>query len=184
MSVELFDGDLMLRTPRAEDASALYEAVCESKTELQPWMPWCHPEYSLADSETFINSREEAWNKGTDYTFAICDALTGAWLGVVGLNSVSLENRWANLGYWVRSARTRQGLASRATRLLARYGLTELGLNRIEIIMSVNNLASQRTAEKAGALKEGIARKRLIYQGQPHDSVVFSLIAEDFSLEK
>jgi RimJ/RimL family protein N-acetyltransferase len=184
MNVELFDGDIMLRTTRAEDTGALYEAVCESKNELQPWMPWCHPEYSMEDSETFINSREEGWNRDTDYTFVICDALTGEWLGIVGLNSVNRQNRWANLGYWVRSTRTRRGVASTATRLLARYGLTELGLNRIEIIMSVKNLASQRVAEKAGAHREGIARKRLLYYGQPHDSVIYSLVAEDFNLEK
>jgi ribosomal-protein-serine acetyltransferase len=134
------------------------------------------------DSETFINSREEGWNRGTDYTFAICDALTGAWFGIVGLNSISRQNQWANLGYWVRSTRTGRGVASTAARLLARYGLTELGLNRIEIIMSVHNIASQRVAEKAGGLREGIARKRLLYHGQPHDSVIYSLVAEDFGL--
>jgi RimJ/RimL family protein N-acetyltransferase len=182
MSVEIVDGDLLLRTPRADDTNAVYEAVRESMTELQPWMPWCHPNYSITDAREWATAREEALSKGTECSLAICLRETGALLGVVALNAINREYQSANLGYWVRSAWTRRGIASNATRLMARYGLSELHLNRIEIIASVKNIASQRAALKAGARREGIARKRLLYQGQPHDAVIYSLIAEDFNL--
>ena len=184
MSVELSDGDILLRLPRTEDASALYEAITESRAELQPWMQWLQTDYSITDAETWAAAREENWNKGADYTFAICGQKTGAFLGVVGLNNINRENQSANLGYWVRTAWTRRGVASTVARLLARYGLTELDFVRLELVVALGNHASLRAAEKTGALREGIARKRLLLHGQPHDAVIYSLVAEDFNLEK
>ena len=60
--------------------------------------------------------------------------------------------------------------------LLADYGFKELKLNRIEILVAVDNLASQRVAAKAGAVREGILRNRLLLHGKIHDAVMFSLI--------
>jgi RimJ/RimL family protein N-acetyltransferase len=38
---------------------------------------------------------------------------------------------------------------------------------------------SQRVAEKAGAVKEAILRKRIRLHGEPVDAVLYSLVAED-----
>jgi RimJ/RimL family protein N-acetyltransferase len=71
-------------------------------------------------------------------------------------------------------------VASSAARLAARFGLEHLGFQRIEIMAAVGNIGSQRAAEKAGALREAVLRKRLLVKGQPTDAVLYSLVAEDF----
>ena len=55
----------------------------------------------------------------------------------------------------------------------------DVKLNRIEIVAAKDNLASQSAAEKAGATKECLARKRLIVGDVSHDAFVYSLIKED-----
>ncbi len=69
--------------------------------------------------------------------------------------------------------------ATRAVRLLARFGFEELGLGRIEIVAAVGNKASQRVAEKAGAHREGVLRRRLCLHDEYHDAVMYSLIPDD-----
>src|SRR6185312_4258697 len=91
-------------------------------------------------------------------------------------------HRYANLGYCVRTSRTRQGLAARATRLAARYGFETLGLTRIEIVANPDNLGSRRVAEKAGARLEAIVRNRIVMHGQPLPAVLYSLVPEDLGL--
>jgi RimJ/RimL family protein N-acetyltransferase len=182
MSNELSDGQIYLRPYRAEDINALYEAVIDSKPELAPWMPWCHADYSLADSAAFILSRDEARQKEDEYGLGIFEAGTNAYLGGIGLNQINRVNQYGNLGYWVRSNRTRRGIATSAARLAAHFGLTELNLQRLEIIAAVGNIASQRVAEKLGAQREGVLRKRLLYHGEMHDAVLYSLIAEDLKI--
>jgi ribosomal-protein-serine acetyltransferase len=175
----LSDGNLLIRPFRAEDINPMYEAVRESIKEVSPWLPWCHPDYRIEDTSAFIMSREDAWRNEGEYGFAVCDVKSGELLGGVGISQVNQIYKCANLGYWVRTSCVGRGVASSAARLAARFGIEELGLQRIEILVATGNHASQRVALKAGAMREGVLRKRLLINGEPQDAVVYSLVAED-----
>ena len=179
MDTRLTDGAILLRPYRTDDVEELYEAVRESIRELQPWMPWCHPDYSIEESREWLASREDAWNNRAEYGFHVSDVSSGRFLGGVGLNQINGLYRAANLGYWIRTSAAGRGVATRAARLAARFGFEELNLLRIEIVAATGNLASQRVAEKVGAVREGVMRKRLFVHGVEHDAVLTSLIAED-----
>jgi RimJ/RimL family protein N-acetyltransferase len=100
-------------------------------------------------------------------------------LGGVGLNFINRVHQFANLGYWTRTSASGKGIASQAARLVALFGLEQLGLQRIEIVAALPNLASQRVAEKIGAVREGVLRKRLRIRGEAEDAILFSLVRED-----
>ena len=184
MRTEIRAAPLLIRPFTAADIEAVYEAVRESITELSYWLAWCHPEYSKDETTAHILASREAWAEGVEFNFGIFDEATTRFIGSTGLNQINRQYRMANLGYWVRTSATGQGIASTAARLVAEFGLKELSLQRIEIVVGVENQASQRTAEKAGARRECILRKRLRTKGQPIDAVMYSLIAEDFDERK
>ena len=177
--LQLTSGSVLLRPYRITDVDAMYEAVRESIAEISPWMWWCHPDYSKQETRTWIESQTEKWEKGNSYNFAIIDSESNEFLGGCGLDNKDKPLRIAELGYWVRTSRTKQNVATTAVLLLAWFGFDELKLNRIEIAIAVDNIASQRVAEKMGAVREGILRNRLIIDGSPSDAVVFSLIPGD-----
>ena len=179
MKLELTEGPLLIRPFREEDAYLLYEAVRESVSQVSPWLPWCHQNYSIEESREFIGSRELASQGGEWYSFGIFEKNDGTFLGGVGINFINRVHQLANLGYWVRTSATGSGIATMATRLAARFGFEELGLHRIEIVAAVGNVPSQRVAEKAGAKREGVLRKRLLIHGESLDAVLFSLVLED-----
>jgi len=181
--IELTDGDLVIRTYRAEDAESLYEAVRESIATVSPWLGWCHEKYSIEESRDFIAGRVSAAQGDEWYSFAILDRHSHRYLGGVGLNFINRIHQMANLGYWVRSTATNHGVASRATILAARFGFERLGMQRIEIVAATGNIASQRVAEKAGATREGVLRHRLLIDGQPQDAVIYSLVPTDLKPE-
>ena len=177
----LTDDDILVRPLRLDDAQALYEAARESIPEVSPWLPWCHENYAIEETREFLSSRNNSENSEEAYSFGIFDKASERFLGGVGLNFFNRVHQIANLGYWVRTSATGKGTASKATRLVAQFGLTQLGLQRIEILAAVPNIASQRVAEKAGAVREGVLRKRLLIRGVSQDAVLFSLVAEDLS---
>lgn len=179
-NIELTDGEIFIRPYKTEDIPAMFEAVRESIAEASVWLEWCHADYKIEEAEEFINSRSAAWERAEEYSFAIIDVETKIYLGGVGLNLINRKFQLCNLGYWIRTSATGRSLASKATHLAAQFGLTELGLNRIEVVAAVGNIPSQRAAEKAGAVREGILRKSLPLHGRIHDCVMFSLVAEDF----
>lgn len=181
MREEIKSADLILRKYEIGFAPQLFEAATESRGgEFSCWMPWCHDYYALAESESFIKSSEENWHRETEFNFAIFDAKTDEFFGGVGLNQPNNQHKFYNLGYWVRVSKQNHGIANAATRALANAAFEDLPINRIEILVAVENIPSQKAAEKSGATREGILRKRLVIGGRLHDAVLFSFTREDF----
>lgn len=169
------DPAIHIRPFRQDDVQALYEAVDESRHALTRWLPWCHETYSIADSQSWVQSQLEAFPAGTMYSFVICDP-AGRILGGCGLNHIDRTDRVANLGYWVRSSAAGRGIATAAIRRLVEWSFASTDLERLEVLVAVDNTASQRAAVKAGAVREGILRKRVSLQGASHDCVVYSFV--------
>lgn len=155
------------------------DAVRASLDSFLPWLTWCSTSYDVDDALAHIRICEAHWAAGTQYAFAICDRSTGALVGSAGLNQLNPIHRSANAGYWIRRADQGQGLAARALMLAARFGFSTLGLVRIEIVANKDNLASRRTAERAGARFEVVARNRLWMGDHPADGAVYSLVPDD-----
>ncbi len=176
-------GGLRLEPVFTVPASVLFDAAQESLHELQPWMSWATPDYTAIDASVWQLAVRRSWEHGSEYQFAILDGATAMFLGGAGLNHINTFYRMANLGYWVRTSATGQGVASRAARMVARFGFTQVGLVRAEIVVARDNHASLRAAEKAGAQREGLLRRRVWAEGELADAYMHSLIPEDFGLD-
>jgi RimJ/RimL family protein N-acetyltransferase len=169
--------DVHLRPYALGDASALWEAARESVAEVQPWMPWCHPAYSIEESRSWLGLQVAAFERRTAFEFAIVSP-DGAYLGGCGLNQFDDENHRANIGYWVRTSASNRGVATQAVCSIRDWAFRNTDLIRLEIIMAIGNIASHRVAEKSGAHREGVLRRRLVLQGVAHDATMFSLTRE------
>jgi RimJ/RimL family protein N-acetyltransferase len=175
----LSDGRVELRPLQTRDLGAPLAAIEESKEVVGRWMGWCHPGFSEKDAADWIGSVAEGWAGGTAHEFGAFDASSGELLGCAGINQLNRVNNFGNIGYWVRTSRSRRGIATAIVRLLAAHGMRDVGLTRIEIVVRVENLASRRVAEKAGARLEGTCRNRLMYRDRPYDAVMYSLVPQD-----
>lgn len=150
---------------------------------MHPWLPWCHPGHALDEARAWAEKQPALSAEGMEFNFVITNA-AGALLGGCGLNQLNALHRTANLGYWVRSSATGRGPAPAAVVALARWAFANTELERLEILAATPNRRSQRVAEKAGALREGVLRRRLRLHGVAHDAVVYSLVREgSWSLE-
>lgn len=102
-------------------------------------------------------------------------------IGTIGFNSFH-RNHKANLGYDLQFAYWNQGIVTEAAKEVINYGITHLGINRIEAEVMVGNSASDRVLEKLGFKLEGILRDWLFWQGNYYDMKMFSLLRKDFQL--
>jgi RimJ/RimL family protein N-acetyltransferase len=180
---EVTDNTIVLRRYQFGDVSRLVEAVRESGDELRPWISWYHENFSEQDARSWIETLPEAWVNGVSYDYAITDSMDGSYLGGCGINHIRWTYRFANIGYWVRTTRTQQGIASRAALLLARLAFEHLGFVRVEIVVAVGNKASHRVAQKVGAVQEGILRNRMVVGENVYDAVMHSLIPQDLGIQ-
>ena len=170
--------NVVLRPLERADVPRILEAVRESRAELAPWMPWCTPDYDEASVIAFVESAIEKRSLGLEFEFGIFTS-DGEYVGNCALNALNHENRFANLGYWIRTSRTGRGLAAAAVQALARWAFDNTELGRLEIVVAAENRASLGAAARAGAVREGTLRKRLVHAGCACDAVVFSLVRGD-----
>lgn len=72
-----------------------------------------------------------------------------------------------------------QGYGAEAIRLLVDYLFETTPATRIEGSTDIENVASQRALEKAGFIREGIARKAQFRAGELHDLVLYGRLRDD-----
>jgi RimJ/RimL family protein N-acetyltransferase len=163
-----------VRPYQATDAEPLWQAARESVAEVSAWLPWCHPEYSMAEAVEWVTSQARLAADGSEFAFAIVGA-DGRFLGGCGVNQINRIHRFGNLGYWVRTSATGRGVATEAARQMSEFAFRNTDRMRLEIVCAVENRRSQRVAERVGAIREGVLRNRLQLHGRAVDAVMYSL---------
>ena len=112
------------------------------------WFPWCHEGYTIQEADHWINVRVPSiWDSRKGCEFVITDH-ENRILGSCCLEQMDLLQKSAGLGYWVRKAETRKGIATKACLLLLDYGFSVLDLRYVDVVVSINNLASRGVAKK------------------------------------
>jgi ribosomal-protein-serine acetyltransferase len=166
----------LFRPLAPDDAPAFVEAVLESTSNLQTWMPWAHDHYTINEAQHWIALCQQWWEERSNFEFGIFDGVSGAFVGGCGLNKFDRMHGCCNLGYWVRQSCQRRGAATEAIGCLSTFGFSDLSLGRIEIVAGIGNMASLGAARKAGVVEEGIARNRLRLRDRFIDAHVLSLV--------
>ena len=62
---------------------------------------------------------------------------------------------------------------------MTEWAFAELGLIRIELLISVENAASKKVAERCGYVREGVLRSIYLKPGLREDTEIWSRLATD-----
>jgi RimJ/RimL family protein N-acetyltransferase len=115
------------------------------------------------ESEAQILRFVRHWDERGFGLWAVEHRASGAFVGFVGL---AYQDGWSEgehrteVGWRLDRAYWGRGLATEGAVARVRYGLEDLGLERIISIIQPENLASRRVAEKSGLTLQGETRWR------------------------
>lgn len=113
--------------------------------------------------------------------FLMEDKTSGKIIGRCGLHNWNRDHWRAEIGYLMEDEGFKQqGLMSEAVEAVIDYGFKQMNLNRIEALVADYNTASLKLLEKNGFVKEGVMRNHYYVNGVFEDSVVFSLLREEY----
>jgi RimJ/RimL family protein N-acetyltransferase len=176
----LSDGVVALRAWREDDAAELVEAL-DGDAEIARWLDAIPQPYTAADARAWLSQAVHAWHEGAGAPFAVVDAATGRLLGGMGVRWVDRGNAVGEVGYWVRAAFRGQGVTTRALRLATTWALESVGCQRLVLRADTLNVPSQRVAERAGFVREGVERSSRFSPRQRRrvDFVVYSRLPAD-----
>ncbi len=170
---------LLLRAPQLTDAPHLYAAVRESLAELSPFMIWATPEYSLLGCRANTRAAIDLFKTGKGLRYHFFDRTTGEFVGNASFHHIDWNVPKLELGYWLRTSRTGEGLMREGVRALADMAERELRAARLEIRCDDRNLKSVRVAEGCGFRLESVMRhESRDPQGQLRDTRIYARIAK------
>ncbi len=162
---------LVLREWGEGDVAALVQACADPLTARYTSVPI---PYTPEDASRFIAFGRSA----TALPLAIVKADDQATvLGAVGLHAISLTRRRAEIGYWTAPWARRSGVAKVALELLSSWALGPLGLERLDLYVEPENLASAQIAERAGYKRGALVRSGIALRGRRYDVLRFTLLA-------
>ena len=139
----------------------------------QPWA-------SLDQATTLIHREQAELAAGSHLRLGVRLGREARLIGTCGFFSIHLQCRRAKVGYGIARESWRKGYMAEALSALIEFGFGELNFNRIEADIDPRNVASARTLEKLGFLREGFLRQRWIVDGEVSDSALYGLLAEDW----
>jgi RimJ/RimL family protein N-acetyltransferase len=176
----LTDGVVALRPWRADDADELVAAL-DGDEEIARWLDSIPQPYRDADARAWLRQARQSWADDAGCPFAVVDASTGRLLGGIGVRWNDRVNQIGEVGYWAREDARGRGLTTRALRLAADWAFREAGCERLVLRADTLNIPSQRVAERAGFVREGLERSARFSprQGRRVDFVVYSRLPSD-----
>ncbi|MFE6871473.1 GNAT family N-acetyltransferase [Kitasatospora sp. NPDC057692] len=168
---------LVLRAPREEDVDAVF-AACQDE-EIQRWTVVPSP-YRRQDAEYFVHElAAEGRRTGENLIWCVFERGTGALVGSQGLVACPGRPGAAEVGWWAVKEFRGRGYTAEAAAAVARYGLRDLGLRRLEWLAYTGNDGSRAVAEKIGFRFEGTLRSYSEQRGRFLDTWIASLLADD-----
>jgi RimJ/RimL family protein N-acetyltransferase len=173
----LVDGPTVLRPWRDADLVGLV-AACQDP-EISRWTRVPSP-YGEADARAYLLQRHDVVQAGTAAPFAVVSSEDHALLlGSIALMRLDWRHARAEVGYWLAAPARGAGHATRAVRLVCRWGFEQLALERVELLAATANPASQRVAERSGFTREAVLRSYLRGREGRQDMVAFGLLLSD-----
>jgi [ribosomal protein S5]-alanine N-acetyltransferase len=165
---------ISLRLFRVGDAGAVARSCQDPDIPRFTMMP---DSMTKEQARQWIERGLEWWPKGVA-RFAITVQPSEECVGQVGVH-FDLRARRAEAFYWLDRRVRGQGLAVESLDLVTRWAIRDFDIVRMQLVTHVDNLASQRVAERCGYVREGVLRAWEPVKNDQPDVVMYSRVATD-----
>lgn len=127
-----------------------------------------------------IQMFRQRYEEGTVIRWGIELKGTGQLIGTCGFHLINQNHSRAEIGYELDDTYWGKGYASEALQAIVTYGFETMRFIRMAAVVYTENEASHRLLKRAGFQEEGLLRKYMIQNGVAHDTVIYSLLKEEW----
>jgi RimJ/RimL family protein N-acetyltransferase len=139
---------------------------------------WSPGPTTAPEAAEWLRKRND-WTGGDHASWAIGEP-GGRLIGGISLHHLELDQRDAEVGYWVAPWARRRGVGVGALSTTIAFGFTKLQLHRIYLYHAVENTASCCLASRAGFRQEGELRSSYRYgDGLYHNEHLHGRLEDD-----
>ena len=167
------NGTRIKLTPFAHSDKDLFiELTMSAKTMEHVYTPFTYDEAKAA-----FDVKSQPWTTKSDswFTLGITEILSNEKLGSIGIKITNHQAKIAEVGFMMKPSAQGKGFAGEALALLKDYAFTELSLNKLTAMCSVNNVGSYKLLEKLNFEREACLRQHTLINNKLVDDYVYGL---------
>jgi RimJ/RimL family protein N-acetyltransferase len=142
------------------------------------------PPTTIEGFEAFIAWTIVQREKGNHICFGVVPAGMTAAVGLFQLRSLEAGFGSCEWGFALGSQFWGTGLFVEGATAILNFGVDVVGAQRFEARAAVANGRGNGALRKIGAVQEGILRRSFLRNGQNHDQVLWSILAEDWRMQR
>jgi ribosomal-protein-alanine N-acetyltransferase len=173
----LYTERLMLRNFTKNDANDLFKLRSDKKVMQFIDRPMAT---TVSDAADHINKIQEFLKNKYGITWAISLKNNKRLIGTVGLWRIIHEHYRAEIGYMLHTDFHAKGIMHEAMKPVLDYGFNIMNLHSVEANVNPDNKASINLLEKNGFVREAYFKENYYYNGKFLDSMIYSLLAQNF----
>ena len=164
--------------PTIQMAEELFNLVDSDRKHLGEFLDFVELAKSVEDEADFLKMKITGEGLGTDRFFLIYykDQLAGT----IDLHMIDSKNKRAEIGYMIHSSFAGKGIMTKAVRKITEIAFDDLGLNKVSIIAIVENIASNKVAQKSGFEFVATLKEEQFLYGEFRDINRYALLKRDF----
>lgn len=176
----LAGSNFTLRELRSEDAASLLAML--STEEVARFIS--PPPTTVEGFERFIAWTHRERLAGSYICFGIVPKGMEQAVGLFQLRSLEPGFASCEWGFAIGSSYWGTGVFPEGARLVINFAVDVIGAQRLEARAAVANGRGNGALRKIGAVQEGVLRRSFLRNGQYHDQVMWSILAEDWRLQR
>jgi RimJ/RimL family protein N-acetyltransferase len=171
---------LELRRWSLDHLDAVLAAVDVSFNELHTWLIWAATKPTRLEMHNKISDDVVLFDSDERWQFFIFECSTDELVGSAGLHRRGKRDE-LEIGYWIRSDRTRRGYATEAAALLTSAAFNaNPALRWVNITMDAMNHASAGVPKKLGFTRQGEQERDVVAPGHSGRGAKWSMERRDW----
>jgi RimJ/RimL family protein N-acetyltransferase len=172
----LTGGRVRLDPLDGENGAALVDDYVDMDPQVRR-LTGTHQRFTADALRTWFATRPDQHDRAD---WAIVERGGGTVVGECSLIGLDPDNAVADYRISLRNmALTGRGFGTEATGLVLDYAFGTAGLHRVALQVFAFNTAAQKSYARSGFVREGVWRRHLRWDGEWHDTVLMSVLAEE-----
>lgn len=176
--------DFVVRWYQNGDGPAMAESISSSVEHLKPWMGWAAESHTAEECEARARKFRANCLLNTNFILGVWSLDDTRLLGGTGFHLRGVRDVWdgvGEIGMWIRGDEAGRGLGTALLKAMLAWGFSEWPWERLSWHCDSRNMASRRTAQKAGMKLEGTLRGDKADVGEGRcDTMIFGLSRADY----
>ena len=174
------DDNCSLCQPIPELSPYFFDVLSKHRVKMLKWSAFASTIKTSKDADGWIKEIYFFNQGGQKFNSII--VWEDQFAGMIALHRIDKTNKRAEIGYWINHDHQGKKIISKVIYPFLAHVFKQYEINRIDLVVAVENTKSVAVANSAGFIKEGMLKEYFIINEICYDAFIYRMLRSDFNV--